>query len=299
MRAHRYRRWALVGGLVLVIGTSAIILALPTDGDSVRAVTYCRENGQSLSMTLFAPSASRHPLPVVVQVHGGAWQHGSRLTSLAGSLTAADLVDAGFMVASIDYRLAPKNPWPDQIIDVACAVRFLHARGRTLGVDPARIAAWGDSAGGQLVSLLGVDGANKDWDRGPYPDASSSVSAIVDEYGPANLDTTDWPPSSVDMIRTVFGVGPGPGSSVLAAASPLHHVAAGDPPFLVIQGNADQVVPFAQSVELSARLRAVGVPVQLVVVDRGRHGLETPGENPPPAALSSLIVNYLREELHP
>jgi acetyl esterase/lipase len=298
MRAHRYRRWALVGGLVLVIGASGIILALPTNGDTVRTVTYCREDGQSLSMTLFSPSAGRDPAPVVVQVHGGGWQHGSRLSSLAGSHTAAALVGAGFMVASIDYRLAPTNPWPDQIVDMACAVRFLHARGRSLGIDPARIAAWGDSAGGQLVSLLGVDGANRVWDRGPYPDASSHVDAIVDEYGPANLNATDWPHSSAEMIRTVFGVTPRAQDPTLAAASPLHHVATGDPPFMIIQGTADRVVPAAQSEELAARLRAVGTPVDLVLVDRGGHGLTTPGESPSPAAVSSSIVTYLRRALH-
>jgi acetyl esterase/lipase len=250
-------------------------------------------------MTLFAPAAVGHPVPVVLQVHGGGWQLGSRLTSLRGSHTAAELVRAGIMVASIDYRLAPKNPWPDQIVDVACAVRFLRADARNLGINSARIAAWGDSAGGHLVGLLGVDAANPTWNRGSYPHESSRVAVVVDEYGPTNLTATDWPRPSQVLIRRVFGVAPSTQDPVLAAASPLHHVAAGDPPFLIIQGTADQVVPVSQSKDMSARLRMVGVPTKLVLVRRGRHGLQTPGESPSPTAISSIIVNYLRSILKP
>ena len=94
------------------------------------------------------------------------------------------------MVASIDYRLAPENPWPDQIIDVKCAVRYLRAHAADLGIDPNRIAALGTSAGGQLVSLLGTTGSSTLWDAGPYPDESSAVDAVVDEFGPADLEAT-------------------------------------------------------------------------------------------------------------
>ena len=223
-------------------------------------------------MTLFAPNnpgVSQHPVPVVLQVHGGGWQQGSRFTSLADSTTATDLVSAGFMVASIDYRLAPKYPWPDQIVDVECAVRFLRAHATTFGIDPTRIAAWGDSAGGQLVSLLGTANVSQPWQKGSYLTESSRVAAVVDEFGPADLGATDWP-----------------------------HSTAGDPPFLIIQGRDDQVVPVSQSEELAQRLRAVGNHPDLVLVDRGRHGLDTPGEIPSTSEISSIITTYLQRNLH-
>jgi acetyl esterase/lipase len=162
----------------------------PAGASSTRTVTYCVEGGQPLAMTLFAPSTVGPPVPVVLQVHGGGWQHGiPTALALSGSGAAADLVGAGFVVASIDYRLAPANPWPDQIIDVKCAVRYLRAHAADLGIDPDRIAALGTSAGGQLVSLLGTTGSSALWDTGPYPDESSEVDAVVDEFGPADLDT--------------------------------------------------------------------------------------------------------------
>jgi acetyl esterase/lipase len=230
---------------------------------------------------------------VVLEVHGGGWQHGDRLLSLAGSVTASDLVNAGFMVASVNYRLAPLNPWPDQIIDVTSAVRFLRTHAEALGIDPDRIAALGDSAGGQLVSLLGTAAERPEWDQGPDVSTSSRVDAVVDEFGPADLTSGDWPHGTAEMIRTVFGVFPAAGNAILKAASPVTYAAAGDPPFLILQGTADQVVPESQSELLAARLRSVGVPVDLVLVDRGAHGLETPDESPSPDALSSLITNFL------
>ena len=105
----------------------------------------------------------------MLEVHGGGWQHGGRLLSLSQSGPATDLVGAGFVVASIDYGLAPQDPWPDQIIDAKCAVRYLRAHAGDLGIDPDRIAALGTSAGGQLVSLLGTTGSSTLWNAGPYP----------------------------------------------------------------------------------------------------------------------------------
>jgi dipeptidyl aminopeptidase/acylaminoacyl peptidase len=100
------------------------------------------------------------------------------------------------------------------------------------------------------------------------------------------------------MIRRVFGAAPGRSNPVLTQASPVTHVAAGDPPFLIVQGTDDQVVPMTQSEQLASQLRADHVPVDLVMVDGGRHGLETPGENPSPPAIAALVTSYLVQTLH-
>jgi acetyl esterase/lipase len=302
------------GALLLVLAPTPALAGTPNSTSAAvshgppwhgsRTVTYCDGGGTPLDMTLFAPDTpgsadgADHADPVVLDVHGGGWQHGSRLTSLDRSTTATDLVAAGFVVASIDYRLAPANPWPDQIIDTACAVRFLRDRATDFGIDPERIAAMGTSAGGQLVSLLGTDAASPTWEQGPYGGVSSAVEAVVDEFGPADLATPDWPPATARMIHTVFGADPSSGDPVLRQASPVMHVATGDPPFLIVQGNDDQVVPATQSEELAARLRSAGVPVQLELVRGGGHGLEAPGEDPSADAISSMITSYLEHALH-
>ncbi len=281
--------------LVAALGVAVVraTAGAPAGASSTRTVTYCMEAGDPLAMTVFDPDAIGHSRPAVLEVHGGGWQHGGRLLSLSESGPADDLVEAGFVVASIDYRLAPENPWPDQIIDAKCAVRYLRAHAADLGIDPDRIAALGTSVGGQLVSLLGTTGSSSLWDAGPYPGVSSRVDAVVDEFGPADLSAPDWPVASVAMIRRVFGAAPGTSSSVLTLASPRTHITAGDPPFLIVQGTADQVVPAQQSERFSAALRAAGVPVDTVLVAGGRHGLETPGEEPSPPAIASLITTFL------
>jgi len=302
---------AAVSVLVLTpaVGTAAVRSASTgshsdrgPDWEGARTVNYCVEGGQKLAMTLFAPAAADHPVPAVLQVHGGGWQHGTRFTALTQSMTVTELVNAGFVVASIDYRLAPAHAWPDQIVDATCAVRYLRAHAADLGIDPSRIAALGDSAGGQLVSLLGMDVTSQPWRNGPYPDTSSRVAAVVDEYGPADLSATDWPHSTARMIQTVFGAWPDSAAvatvGALKEASPITYVGPGDPPFLIIQGTADQVVPVSQSEELAQHLRAAGDVVDLVLVDRGRHGLQTPGQAPSPATISALITSFLQKVLH-
>jgi acetyl esterase/lipase len=316
--AFRHGAAALLAGLACAMPTAAVVWAVGGGSaagatvDHVRAmgsmsaadqgptwqgartVGYCVEGGQALDMTLFAPNAPGHSAPVVLQVHGGGWQHGSRIVSLTQSTTASDLVGAGFVVASIDYRLAPANPWPDQIIDTKCAVRFLRAHAADLGINPDEIAALGTSAGGQLVSLLGTTGASDQWDVGGYLDQSSHVEAVVDEFGPADLTATDWPRGTSRMIRTVFGVD----DATLSAASPVTSVTADDPPFLILQGTDDQVVPPGQSGALAERLRVAQVPVDLVWVDGGRHGLQTPGESPSPTTLDAKVTAFLKGVFH-
>ncbi len=255
-----------------------------------RNSVYCTDGGDPLEMSLFAPAASTHPPPVVLEVHGGAWQHGHRLYHAAG--LALQLVDRGAVVASIDYRMAPKNPWPDEIIDVKCAVRFLRADASRLGIDPHRIAAWGGSAGGQLVNLLGVAGRSAGWDVGQYRGESSSVDAVVDEFGPADLTTSGWSQSDENVFRTVFGTDDG-SSAVLKAASPVTYVSRGDPPFLILQGTHDAIVPYTQSEEFAARLKSAGVSTQLILVQGGTHGLANPNEQPPPGQLEQDIVTFL------
>ena len=285
--------------MCVTLGAAVVAIAWaatrpPAGASSVRTVTYCVEGGVPLAMTLFDPDViGGDARPAVLEVHGGGWQHGGRLLSLSASGPATDLVGAGFVVASIDYRLAPENPWPDQIIDAKCAVRYLRAHAADLGIDPDRIAALGTSAGGQLVSLLGTTGSSSPWDVGPYPSVSSAVDAVVDEFGPADFSAAAWPARSDAMIRRVFGAAPGTPSSVLTEASPLTHIAAGDPPFLIVQGTDDQVVPEIQSELFAAALRAARVPTDVVLVEGGRHGLETPGEDPSPSAIAALITTYL------
>jgi acetyl esterase/lipase len=203
------------------------------------------------------------------------------------------LLDAGFTVVAVNYRLAPAFTFPAMIEDVKCAIRSLRAHATTYGIDPDRIGAWGGSAGGHLVSLLGTADASAGFDVGEYLDYSSAVQAVVDMFGPADLSTLF--PAGFDNLRaSVFD------DFDLALASPITYVSPDDPPFLILHGEEDRIVPISQSEALTARLKATGVPVQFVRVQHAGHGFIPDGTapvRPSRSEITRLVVEFFREHL--
>ena len=136
-------------------------------------------------MDIYLPKAGAGPAPAVLYAHGGSWAYGDKSEV---ALLAPGLVASGYVVASLNYRLAPQYRWPAQIEDVKCAIRFLKAKAGLYNLDPARIGLWGASAGGHLVSLAGLAGPEAGLEgKGGYPEQSSSVQAVVDMFGPTDF----------------------------------------------------------------------------------------------------------------
>jgi acetyl esterase/lipase len=271
----------------------------PTLGAGRQAtVTYC--NHQRAQIT--EPPVLHGPTPAVVYVHGGGWvsgnfESGGFLISTIGPSLAA----RGFVVVSLDYRLGPGSQWPDQIEDVKCAVRYLRANAQRLHIYPSEIGAWGESAGGHLVSLLASAGPSAGWDIGPYRGTSSRVEAVVDMAGPSDLLTMgsqgDAALVAAEFRRLLGSVGPADLDAALRAASPVTYVRAGDPPFLIVQSSNDTVVHPQQAEELAWDLAANGVPHQLVMVHGGGHAFDDPGAQPTEAQVTRLIVQYFLKTL--
>jgi acetyl esterase/lipase len=261
----------------------------------VRGVTYCSPGGTDLAMDIHLPNAHTRPAPAVLYLHAGAWEFGDR-NAYGGIATFDELLGRGYVVAAIDYRLAPAHRFPAQIEDAKCAIRFLRGRAGEFGIDEDRIAALGGSAGGHLAALLGVTDSSHGFDGDGYNHESSSVAAVVDLFGPASLDTPDFIPFAADAAHRVFGVAPGADPSrALNRASPVTYVSAGDPPFLIIHGKDDGVVPPNQSEALAWKLAAANVPVSLVMVDNAEHGLAATGGAVTPSIdeLVILIADFL------
>jgi acetyl esterase/lipase len=287
----------------------AVPASLPPGGTAT--VTYCTQQGTRLAMDLYAPSAgAARPAPAVLYVHGGGFVLGDRtLGGLGGGLANATgallpqlraaLNRRGFLVASIDYRLPPLSPWPAQLQDARCAVRFLRTHAGALGIDPGRIGAWGSSAGGTLVALLGLTGV----DGGQPTGRSGAVQAVVDMFGAADLgDLGDSAPFARAVARIALGGSP----RVRRAASPLTYVPAGRtagasnlPPFLLLHGTDDQDMPQRHSQELARQLTAAGIPVRLVLVQGAGHGLDSPGQRPTPERLTELVADFFTRSLAP
>ena len=158
------------------------------------SVRYC--SGQSMLLTAPASGGAR---PAVLFVHGGDWMGGSLGESGFIEHLRPALNQAGFVVAAIDYRLAPRYKAPAQVEDTACAVRYLRAWAHTLNIDPHQIGVWGDSAGGQLVSLVATAPPSAGFFTGPYQHQSNRLQAVVDMYGIVDL------PAEVSYLRSLPG----------------------------------------------------------------------------------------------
>lgn len=251
--------------LMLILPLLFMSLASSALSPDLRDVTYCIADGIDLKMDIYFPSATwGKPRPATVYVHGGAWIGGDKRDG-AGILEIPELLLRGYVVAAINYRLAPKYKFPAQIEDVKCAIRSLRANAATYRIDPDRIGVWGGSAGGHLVSLLGLTDRSAGFDVGQHLDQSSRVQAVVDYFGPSNL--TDFQSGSLPQLLMVFGSKEG-----LRKASPVTYITSDDPPFLIVQGELDTLVPPEQSQELYRKLTAAGLQATLVMVKNAGHG---------------------------
>lgn len=164
-------------------------------------------DGRPLTLELIVPDGDG-PHPVIAWIHGGAWWGGTHL-QMPGFTRAA--LEAGFAVASLDYRLTSEAgvwgreqvAWPAQLHDCKAGIRWLRANAERHRLDPDRIAAWGASAGGHLSAMVALtaDAPELEGDVGPHRDISSHVAVAVDFYGPSDLLTMNedvtTPPGSV------------------------------------------------------------------------------------------------------
>lgn len=236
-------------------------------------VTYCTVEGVDLKLDLYYPTAggpwSDGPWPALIWVHGGAWTEGDKAP------LPVNAAAAGFLMASLNYRLYPAYRFPTMIQDLKCAIRYLRAHAAAYNLDPACISLVGHSAGGHLVALAGMAEESAGWDVGPYRDQSSRVQAVVAMSAPADL-TARYPDWAEAIKIAVFG------PEGLDGASPIRHAHADAPPFLIVHGAADPLIPVAQAHLLHDTLRAAGVPSELLIVNNAGHGFEPVGGAPAP-----------------
>ena len=250
-----------------LIPSSNLPLGPGPDVDMVSDIKYCETSGSTVLMDVYIPRSVRETsAPAILHVHGGGWHEGSRKDYVEMRMAYA-LMRSGYVVASIDYRLAPKFPFPAQIEDVKCAVRFLRTNAQRYHINPDKIGAIGPSAGGHLVTLLGVTDRTADLE-GPGGDSkqSSRVQAVADFYGVNDLTVGSNKPILVKLRQNTF-----PTEELWKKASPVNYVTPDDPPFLIVHGSEDEIVPLGQSTLLMERLKAAKIPVELVIVKNGNH----------------------------
>jgi acetyl esterase/lipase len=272
------QRWAL--GLVVFFGLAVLALGeekpkrrgtakTPEGVKVLRDLEYVQGGHERNKLDLYLPEKAAGPLPVIVWIHGGAWWAGSK-----EGCPAATLVPKGYAVASINYRLSQHAVFPAQIEDCKAAIRWLRANAKKYRLDADHIGAWGASAGGPLVAILGTTAGVKELEgSGGNTDQSSRVQCVVDWFGPTDftaLGGTHDNPNSPEA-RLIGGlVKENPEKA--RKASPVSYVSKNTAPFLIMHGDKDTTVPIGQSELLAAALKKAGVKVTYQVIEGGGHG---------------------------
>lgn len=293
-------------GALLFVGCAAAA-AEASEPRLLRDVEYARVGEDSLKLDLYLPAAEGRASeagkrsaasPLVVWIHGGAWRSGSK-----ADVPILPLVQRGFAITSVDYRLSPVAKFPAQALDLHAAIRFLRANAGAYGIDPDRIATAGSSAGGHLAALVGVsaDVEELTGKRKKKEKTDSQVGAVVSFYGASNLESI-LPQSTahgrsvrVPALELLLGRLPDKEPRLARLASPVAHVDANDPPLLWIHGDADPQMPYAQAIEMRDAYAKVDLPVEMITVEGGLHG----GERFYDAAMLKQVAKFLERHLKP
>jgi len=256
-------------------------------------VIYSRAGGETLTMDIYIPNDIDTPKPGILYVHGGAWITGDKKSG-PGVVIVSELIRAGFVVFSIDYRLAPKWKFPSQIIDVKTAVRFVRKHSSEFMIDPAVIGAFGTSAGAHLVSLAALTADKGLFSSDEFSDQSEELICVADLYGPTDLEAL-FTGIEKELADLIFGSEEG----ILKNASPISYVRSDSPSFLIVQGDKDAVVPPYQSVRLFEKLLDEGCSAELIIVENAGHGLVPDGGEVRPSMLevAEKVVHFFKNAL--
>ncbi len=251
-------------------------------------LNYAGDNLISHRMDIFLPETIQARYPAVVIIYGSAF-FGDDMKQQAFDLFGESLLNNGFAVVAINHRSSRDVIFPAQIHDVKAALRYIRALGADYMIDTSFIGITGYSSGGHLSALAGSSGSVKEktagttsvqieGDLGNYTGYSSSVNAVVNWFGPMDFQSMDSCGSTMvhdapDSPESILLGGPiQDNGEKCYLANPISYVDADDPPFLILHGDKDPLVPHCQSEALFNALQKVGVASQFLLVPEARHG---------------------------
>ncbi|MDW8078011.1 MAG: alpha/beta fold hydrolase [Thermoguttaceae bacterium] len=274
---------------------------VPANVEAHWDIPYAGTDEPRQTLDLLLPKTREGKLPVIVAIHGGGWIGGDKRGVIG---RVASLVASGkYAGVSVGYRLSNQASWPAQIHDCKAAIRWIRGNAEKYSLDPERIGVIGWSAGGHLAAMLGTTGdtTELDGELGQWRDQPTRVQCVVDVFGPSDLriirdEAGDGPGRPGALVERLLGGPVAERLDLARSASPIAFVSKEDPPFLIIHGTEDNVVPYRQSVRLRDRLREVGVPVALITVEGAGHGNF---RNPKiEEIISQFFATYLLGEKH-
>jgi acetyl esterase/lipase len=230
--------------------------------------------------------------PSILLIHGGGWARGDR-SQLHGYGILLGRI--GYVCVATEYRLAPASTWPAQIHDVKASLRWMRANAVRLGIDPAKIAVSGNSAGGHLsLMLAGTQNMPEFEGEGGNAGISTDVAACIAFYAPAQL----YSPNQPLREELSFLFGRGYDEPTARAASPITYASASFPPTMLMHGNQDELVPEEASTRMYRALREAGAPAELHMYDGAPHAFDrVPEFGRQCAAIMALFLD--RNVVHP
>jgi acetyl esterase/lipase len=253
-------------------------LPLPAGSKVLKDLEYGRVGDRAMRLDLYLPERSdKAPRPLIIWVHGGAWLAGSKDMPSPAQRFLKD----GYAIAHVG--LSQEAAFPAQVHDCKAAVRWLRAKSTEYNLDSKKFVAWGSSAGGHLVALLGTSGGVAELE-GNVNDLkeSSWVQGVVDWFGPTDFLHIGEPESDLrhnapDSPESKLIGGPLLDNKEKAAkASPISYVSSNAPPFLIMHGDRDRTVPFDQSERLYEALKKAHVDVTFIPMKGAGHGFGGP-----------------------
>ena len=241
-------------------------------------IVYASPDGEELALQLLKPqwSSGGQGFPLVVFIQGSAWTKPNQFWEIP---QLSLLARQGYVVASVTHRSCWQAAAPAFLRDVKAALRFLRAHAGEYDIDRDRVCAWGTSSGGNTALLLGLTGDDPAYESEEWPGESTAVQAVVDCFGPADLiDIWEHQPEEIrcheeNLIYALGGKNPDTCRETLERISPVRLVKPGRelPPFLILHGDADDVVAFGQSEAMAQRLTDCGYEATLVRVTDAPH----------------------------
>ncbi len=248
----------------------------------LKDVIYGHSGGVDLTLDLAQPTG-KSPHPAIVFFHGGGWQRGnkSHMHKWLRRFAAE-----GYLAVTVGYRFAPEFKWPSQVEDAKNAVRFLRANAAKYNIDPNRIGAMGESAGGYLALMLGVTDLKDSLEgNGGSTNYSSKVQASASYFSASDFITPRpalspaveeevqrYYNKSLKQVLTDFTGATSPDDPILKRISVLAYIDKNDPPVLLFQGDKDPFVSVEQAQKLDRALEEANVPHELIIVEGGGHG---------------------------
>ncbi len=243
-------------------------VAYPKGYESKLDVVYATVNGWEGKLDYYINPNSKQPTPLVINIHGGGWNHGVK----EGQGGFSSFFKAGFAVANIEYRLTPRAKAPAAIEDTRCALIYLISHAKELNIDPNKIVVMGGSAGGHLALMAGLLENNHLFDTNCLGVEKIKVAAIINKYG--INDVWDWAygPNITSKSATNWLGSKAKDEVFIKSVSPINYITKNSPPIFIVHGNADPTVSYQQSVVLHKKLMDLGVKTEFITVEGGLHG---------------------------